>query len=119
MGGWSAGGEGTDQSLSHLLRRGIHLTDRIELLEDMGVKVSRPQPNTVILQADGIDPDYFNTHAFKKKSGKLRGTVHQWRGVPLVVTYHPAYLLRQPADKAKAWDDLCLAAGVMGQPGSG
>ena len=51
--------------------------------------------------------------------GKLRGTVHQWRGVPLVVTYHPAYLLRQPADKAKAWDDLCLAAGVMGPPGSG
>jgi DNA polymerase len=42
--------------------------------------------------------------------GKLRGRVHAWRGVPLVVTYHPAYLLRQPADKARAWDDLCLAA---------
>ncbi len=49
--------------------------------------------------------------------GKLRGTVHQWRGVPLVVTYHPAYLLRQPADKAKAWDDLCLAAALLAQPG--
>ena len=33
-------------------------------------------------------------------------------GVPVVVTYHPAYLLRTPADKAKAWEDLCLAAGV-------
>ena len=42
--------------------------------------------------------------------GKLRGRLHDWRGVPLVVTYHPAYLLRQPADKARAWDDLCLAA---------
>lgn len=42
--------------------------------------------------------------------GKLRGRVHAWRGVPLVVTYHPAYLLRQPADKSRAWDDLCLAA---------
>jgi DNA polymerase len=30
--------------------------------------------------------------------------------VPLVVTYHPAYLLRSPADKSRAWDDLCLAA---------
>lgn len=41
--------------------------------------------------------------------GKLRGRVHAWRGLPLVVTYHPAYLLRSPADKAGAWDDLCLA----------
>ena len=42
--------------------------------------------------------------------GKLRGRMHRWRGVPVVVTYHPAYLLRQPADKARAWEDLCLAA---------
>lgn len=45
--------------------------------------------------------------------GRLRGTVHQWQGRPLVVTYHPAYLLRQPADKARAWDDLCLAASCL------
>jgi DNA polymerase len=44
--------------------------------------------------------------------GRLRGRVHAYQGVPLVVTYHPAYLLRQPADKAKAWEDLCLAAQV-------
>ena len=48
--------------------------------------------------------------------GKLRGRLHQWRGVPLVVTYHPAYLLRQPADKARAWDDLCLAASCLDEP---
>lgn len=41
--------------------------------------------------------------------GKLRGRVHSYQAVPVVVTYHPAYLLRNPADKAKAWDDLCLA----------
>jgi DNA polymerase len=45
--------------------------------------------------------------------GKLRGRVHQYRGVPVVVTYHPAYLLRTPADKARAWEDLCLAASVV------
>ena len=44
--------------------------------------------------------------------GKLRGRLHRYQGVPLVVTYHPAYLLRQPADKARAWEDLCLAASV-------
>jgi DNA polymerase len=41
--------------------------------------------------------------------GRLRGRVHHYQGVPLVVTYHPAYLLRNPQEKAKAWDDLCLA----------
>ncbi len=41
--------------------------------------------------------------------GRLRGQVHQYQGVPLVVTYHPAYLLRNLADKARAWEDLCLA----------
>ena len=41
--------------------------------------------------------------------GRLRGRVHDFNGIPLIVTYHPAYLLRNPADKARAWDDLCLA----------
>jgi DNA polymerase len=41
--------------------------------------------------------------------GRLRGRVHRYQGVPLIVSYHPAYLLRNPVDKAKAWDDLCLA----------
>ena len=45
--------------------------------------------------------------------GKLRGRVHRWRDIPVVVTYHPAYLLRTLADKARAWDDLCLAAAVL------
>jgi DNA polymerase len=35
--------------------------------------------------------------------------VHRYTGRPLVVTYHPAYLLRTPADKAKAWEDLLFA----------
>jgi len=39
----------------------------------------------------------------------LRGKLHRYRGVPLVVTYHPAYLLRSLPDKAKAWEDLCFA----------
>lgn len=45
--------------------------------------------------------------------GRLRGRVHEYQGVPLVVTYHPAYLLRNLPDKAKAWEDLCLAATLL------
>ncbi len=43
----------------------------------------------------------------------LRGRLHRYRGVPLIVTYHPAYLLRSLPDKAKAWEDLCLARRTM------
>jgi DNA polymerase len=43
----------------------------------------------------------------------LRGRVHRYQGVPLVVTYHPAYLLRNLPDKAKAWEDLLLARSTL------
>lgn len=47
--------------------------------------------------------------------GRLRGRVHRYQGVPLIVTYHPAYLLRNPEDKSRSWDDLCLAREVLRQ----
>jgi DNA polymerase len=42
--------------------------------------------------------------------GRMRGRAHDLDGIPLVVTYHPAYLLRSPSQKHKVWQDLCLAA---------
>ena len=44
--------------------------------------------------------------------GRLRGQLHQLGETPVVVTYHPAYLLRSPTQKRKAWQDLCLAMDV-------
>ena len=41
--------------------------------------------------------------------GSLRGKVHAFENTPLIITYHPAYLLRSPHEKAKAWADLKLA----------
>lgn len=58
----------------------------------------------------------------ERKVGELRGRIHRYAdtGIPLVVTYHPAYLLRSPRDKRKAWQDLCLARQVIhgGKSGS-
>jgi DNA polymerase len=51
--------------------------------------------------------------------GRLRGRVHRYQGVPVVVTYHPAYLLRNLPDKAKAWEDLCLALQTMQELAAG
>lgn len=66
------------------------------------------QPTTVIalgkvaaLSLLGSDP--------KTPVSALRGVVHRHGAASLVVTYHPAYLLRKPLDKAKSWQDLCLA----------
>ena len=50
---------------------------------------------------------------YKIPLGKLRGQVHGYLGVPVVVSYHPAYLLRSLPEKAKAWTDLCFAVRTM------
>jgi DNA polymerase len=47
--------------------------------------------------------------------GRLRGKRHAIGDLPLVVTYHPAYLLRSPSQKRKVWDDLCLARDIHRQ----
>lgn len=47
------------------------------------------------------------------KVGAARGRLFDYRGIPLIVTYHPAYLLRNLSDKAKAWEDLCFARRTM------
>lgn len=50
--------------------------------------------------------------------GRLRGTVHSYgtAGTPLVASYHPAYLLRSPLAKAKAWEDLILVSRILNDP---
>jgi DNA polymerase len=47
----------------------------------------------------------------------LRGRIHQYAGVPLIVTYHPAYLLRNLPDKSKAWADLVFAKRTIEEKG--
>jgi uracil-DNA glycosylase family 4 len=56
-----------------------------------------------------------NLLATQNSLGRMRGQVHAFGGLktPLIVTYHPAYLLRKPGDKRKAWEDLKFARGVF------
>ena len=67
---------------------------------------------------DGERQDVENTLAVntllqtEEAIGRLRGRVHRLGSVPVIVTYHPAYLLRNLPEKAKAWADLCLAMDV-------
>ena len=54
-----------------------------------------------------------NLLAREASIASLRGRVLDYKGTPLIVTYHPAYLLRNLVDKAKAWEDLCFAVKTM------
>jgi DNA polymerase len=50
-----------------------------------------------------------------KALGVMRGHRFEYAGIPVVVTYHPAYLLRNLPDKAKAWEDLLFARRMLGE----
>ncbi len=69
-------------------------------------KVALVQPRMILVMGRFAMQALLQTH---EPLGKMRGQVHSYQGVPLVVTYAPAYLLRNQADKGKAWADLCLA----------
>jgi len=69
----------------------------IELLGDMGVAISRPSPNTITLQADKVNPDFFIDKSFKKKSGKLRGAV--MIAGPMLARYGRAHIPQPGGDK--------------------
>ncbi|WP_420799493.1 uracil-DNA glycosylase [Noviherbaspirillum sedimenti] len=75
-----------------------HLERQIALIQPSVIVALGKSAALALLQAAADTP-----------VAKLRGQVHRHAGVPLVVTYHPAYLLRAPEEKGKAWRDLCLA----------
>ena len=77
-----------------------HLLQQIELIEPkLIVAMGRFAAQTLLATGASI--------------AILRGRVHRYAGVPLIVTYHPAYLLRTLEDKAKAWEDLLFARKTM------
>jgi DNA polymerase len=73
-----------------------HLMRQIELI----------QPGLILAMGRFAVQTLLSTEA---SIASLRGKLHTYHGVPLIVTYHPAYLLRTLPDKAKAWQDLLFA----------
>lgn len=68
------------------------------------------QPKLIVALGKFAAQSLLNTDA---TIASLRGKLHDYNGVPVIVTYHPAYLLRNLPDKAKAWEDLCYAQRTM------
>ena len=69
-------------------------------------EIEQVRPRLVIALGRGVAQALLQT---EESFGRLRGRVHHYLGLPVVVTFAPAYLLRHPQDKAGAWADLCLA----------
>lgn len=69
----------------------------IELLQEMKVKVQRPQRDTCIFQADDVDIDYLHSEDYRKKSGRLRGSV--MLAGPLLSRYRKAFIPKPGGDK--------------------
>lgn len=74
-------------------------------------QVALVQPKIILAMGRFAVQALLNT---QEPIGRLRGRVHHYEGIPVIVTYHPAYLLRALPEKAKAWQDLCLALEVKG-----
>ena len=79
-------------------------TDACRLYLERQVELIRPK--LIVALGKSAASLLLNTDA---TIASLRGRVHEYRGVPLIVTYHPAYLLRNLPDKAKSWEDMLLA----------
>jgi len=77
-----------------------HLLQQIELIE----------PKLIVAMGRFAAQTLLGTDA---TIASLRGRVHRYAGVPLIVTYHPAYLLRNLPDKSKAWEDLLFARNTL------
>ncbi|TMI69714.1 MAG: UDP-N-acetylglucosamine 1-carboxyvinyltransferase [Bacteroidetes bacterium] len=69
----------------------------IELLQEMNVKIERPQRDTCIFQADNVNIDYLHSDAYKKKSGRLRGSV--MLAGPLLSRFRKAFIPKPGGDK--------------------
>ncbi len=80
-----------------------HLVRQIELV----------QPRLILAMGRAAAQTLLNTDA---SIASLRGRIFRYQDVPTIVTYHPAYLLRNLPDKSKAWEDLCFARAAMQSP---
>jgi DNA polymerase len=120
--------------LTDMIERGMKL--RREDVYIMNVLKCRPPGNRnplpheagncrrfLLRQLELVDPEFIcclgavaaqNLLETTQPIGKLRGRFHQWRGIQVLCTYHPAYLLRNPDAKRPTWEDLQLLMNAMG-----
>ena len=97
--------------LAPLVRRvGVESTPDTDLPAALASMVQVVQPDVLLVMGRLAAQALLQS---SEPFGKLRGHVHTLHGVPTIVTQDAAYLLRSPLEKARAWEDLCLALSVL------
>ncbi len=97
--------------LAPLVRRvGVESAPEAGFAEALAILVQAVQPDVVLVMGRLAAQALLQSN---EPFGKLRGQVHTLHGVHTVVTHDAAYLLRSPLEKARAWEDLCLAVSVL------
>lgn len=91
-----------------------HVTKHAQGDPELRQRVEQLQPKVILAMGRFAVQALLAT---EEPIGRLRGRNHEFAGVPLFVTYAPAYLLRNLPDKARAWADLCLAQDTLSQRG--
>lgn len=98
-------------TLAPLVRHGAFDASRLTALSELSELVLEAQPDVVLVMGRLAAQALLQSN---EPFGKLRGQVHSLHSVQTIVTHDAPSLLRTPADKAKAWEDLCLAISVAG-----
>ena len=96
--------------LAPLVRRSAADAATANLLAELPALLARTRPDVMLVMGRLAAQALLQSG---EPFGKLRGQVHELYGVKTIVTLDAAYLLRTPLDKAKAWDDLCLAMSMV------
>ena len=96
--------------LAPLVRRSAADGAAANVLASLPELIARARPDVVLVMGRLAAQALLQS---SEPFGKLRGQVHDLHGIKTIVTHDAAYLLRTPLDKAKAWDDLCLAMSLV------
>ena len=87
--------------------RDPHVDETAACLPYLHRQIALIQPKMILLLGRVAAQQLLGSNA---RMGELRGQLHRYKNnIPMIATYHPAYLLRKPTEKRKAWEDLCLA----------
>ena len=93
--------------------RDPHVDEAAHCLPFLHRQIALVQPKLILLVGRVAAQQLLGSDA---NVGELRGQVHRYQdNIPMIVTYHPAYLLRKPTEKRKSWQDLCLARAQLEQ----
>jgi uracil-DNA glycosylase len=102
-------GEAGDVLLAPLARLAAGGVSPAALPDELATLIAQTRPDVIVVMGRLAAQAVLQS---SEPLGRLRGQVHQLHGAKTVVTYDAAVLLRSPLDKAKAWEDLCLAIEV-------